>query len=319
MGTDEQRVTAPPARLFLGIDVGGTHVQAGVMTAEGSLIGRAYQPTGTATDRSADTVLGRIVRAALDACDSAGASVQQISGAGVATAGAVDAPRGVVIASPNLGWSDLPLRDMLQERLDRPVIIENDVNAAALAEWYAARAASGETGDLFAVWVGTGVGGGIIINGAIHHGAQHTAGEIGHLILVPGAPDGRRTVEDLCSRRGLRALLAEAEYAGASSLSAKDIAARWREGVPVVREHVDRAAALLGLAIANAVTLLAFDRVVIGGGMTEALGEEWLQEVRRSYAQHVFPPQLQGCRIAMTALTSDAGILGAARVAALRA
>ena len=308
--SDEASSRARP--LVIGLDVGGTHVQAGVVTQDGVILARAHRPTTAETDEAIDATLDGIAGAARDACMRAGVTLEQIAAIGVAAAGAIDAPRGVVHSSPNLGWTDLPLRDLLAERLARPVALENDVNAAALGEWHAA----GRGRDMLGVWAGTGVGGGLILQGRIHHGAQHTAGEIGHVIIEPDGAPGKRTVEDLCSRRGLRSVIAAAGYASAESLTAQGFAEAWRARDPIVAPAVDRAAELLGTAIANVVTLLAIDHVVIGGGMSEALGAPWIEAIAASFARDVFPKQLRSCRIEMTTLASDAGILGAARVAA---
>jgi glucokinase len=321
-----------PARedpFVVGVDVGGTNMQFGVVAAGGRVVGRAAAKTGAAD--GLDAVLDRIAAGVDAACRAAGLTRAETAAVGVACAGAVDLPRGVVITAPNLGWSNVPLADLLARRLDRPVVVENDVNGAAWGE-YSCGAGPG-TGDALGVWVGTGVGGAVIIGGRLHYGTFHTAGEIGQTVCVPPGDvhgDVRpRTVEDFCSRSGMSAIVEAALRRGASSAIARAgrpapsittevLRDAWEAGDALVAPIVNRGADLLGVAIANCVTLLAVDVVLLGGGMVESLGAPYVDRVRASFAANVFPSPLRACRILTTKLAADAGLVGAALLASAR-
>jgi glucokinase len=231
------------------------------------------------------------------------------------------------------------LRTILSKKLKRPVVVDNDVNGAVWGEFRLGAArprASGKSNrprralggnDVLGVWVGTGVGGGLVINGELFHGEFFTAGEVGWCTLYPGGKDGRRTVEDFCSRTGMARTIMQrikdfpksklldltdgtGEVTGSKQL-AKAFKARDRLAVEVVHEAAD----LLGIAIANYITVLSIDTVVVGGGVTEALGKPYLERIRRSFRTNVFPRRCADARLLMTELKDEAGIFGAALLA----
>ena len=170
----------------LGIDLGGTNMQFGVVDANGKVIGRAKKKTKA--EEGLEKVIDRLVDGANDAAKEAKLTLDQVQAVGIAAAGAIDTPNGVILESPNLGWRDVPFRDLLKKKLNRPVVLENDVNGAVWGE-YLLGAAKGR-GDCFGVWVGTGVGGGLVLNGKIYRGDFFTAGEVGHTVIDPHEPRG---------------------------------------------------------------------------------------------------------------------------------
>lgn len=302
-------------------DLGGTNMQVAVVDEMGRIVSRRHRPTDAG--RGPERIVADLAEALEEACAEAGGSTLALDAVGVAAAGAIDLDRGVVLVSPNLGWEDLPLRDMLAAAIERPVLLENDVNAATWGE-HRFGAGAGREGDALGVWVGTGVGGGLVLGGRIHHGDLSTAGEIGHTLIAPEAKPGARKIEDLCSRTAMLREIAAAlaSGAGASRLSASDaldgaaLARAFHDGDPLVRDVVDRAATHLGIAIANVVTLLSIRSVYLGGGVTESLGAEWVKRVAASFRAEVFPPELAaGCAILPTLLAADAGLVGAALAA----
>ncbi len=307
----------------IGIDLGGTNMQATVVDESNSIVGHAHR--STEPDGGQDQVVERIVQCANSACEAANLRIKDIAAVGVVAAGAIDMPRGLILEAPNLQWTDVPLRDILRDKLNRPVMLENDVNGAVWGEHHLG--AGNGRGDALGVWVGTGVGGGLVIADQIHHGEFSTAGEIGHTILIPDAPSGARTVEDLCSRTGLRrivnnelvqhtdSLLFAATGGDASKLTTRMLAEAYQRNDDYSVMLIDRSAQLLGMAIANWITMLAIDTVIIGGGMSEELGEPYLARIRESFAANVFPPRSRECRLLATQLAGDAGTLGAALLA----
>ena len=313
----------PAAAPVVGVDIGGTNMQIGVVDGTDALVGRAR--ARTEADRGVKHVVEVVADGIDRACDDAGLRTTDVRAAGVAVAGAIDVSRGAVLASPNLGWVDVPLRDLLAARLGVPVVVDNDVNGAVWAE-HRLGAGRGHD-DLLGVWVGTGIGGGLVLGGRLHHGPLFTAGEIGHTRITADGPPGRRTVEDHCGRRGMRAIIAE-ELPGhpesiipslvngdLAGLDTPELHRAYESGDELAVRVVDRGADLLGVAIANWITVLALDTVVVGGGITETFGEPYLRRVRAGFESAVFPEHCRACAVLMTALAADAGLLGAALLA----
>ncbi len=288
----------------VGIDLSATNLQFGVVDADNAIVGRARAKTQA--DQGRDHVIANVCAGVRAACDAAGITVDDVAAVGVAAAGAIDIPRGVILTAPNLHWQDVPLRDILAAELGRPVALDNDVNGAVWGEYHLG--AGRGKGDVLGVWVGTGIGGGLVLDGGLYHGDRFTAGEIGHTVIDPVGKPGARTVEDLCSRTALKRVL------GAQVTTAA-LAEAYHAGDPATCDVVNRSAELLGIAIANWVTLLSLDAVIIGGGITEALGEPYVKNIRASFDRDVFPDELRSCEIAVTTLAADAGLLGAALLA----
>ena len=288
----------------VGIDLSATNLQFGVVDADNAIIGRAR--ARTQADQGRDQVIANVCAGVRAACDAARITLDDVAAVGVAAAGAIDMPRGVILTAPNLHWQDVPLRDILRAELGRPVALDNDVNGAVWGEYHLG--AGRGKGDVLGVWVGTGVGGGLVLDGSLYHGDRFTAGEIGHTVIDPAGKPDERTVEDLCSRTALRRVLGE-------QLKTSAIAEAYRAGDPATCDTVNRSADLLGIAIANWVTLLSLDAVIIGGGITEALGEPYVKHIRESFDRDVFPDELRTCEISVTTLAADAGLLGAALLA----
>jgi glucokinase len=205
------------------------------------------------------------------------------------------------------------------------VVIDNDVNGAVWGEYHLG--AGDGRGDVLGVWVGTGIGGGLVLDGKLHHGEFFTAGEIGNTVIDPDGEPGRRTVEDLCSRRGMRAVLGDAlpshpdsilntlTDGGRQGLGMVELKTAYEQGDELTCRVIDRGADLLGIAIANWVTVLAMRTVFIGGGVTEALGEPYVNRIVEAFGADVFPDRCRACRFRMTRLQADAGLLGAALLA----
>jgi len=324
----------PASPLVVGIDLGGTNMQVGVVDARHRIIGREGKKTRA--HEGAATVVDRLCRAVAQACDDAGCSLRDISAIGIAAPGAMDIPRGIVLDAPNMRWRDFPLRDILRKRLRRPIVLDNDVNGAVWGEFCLGAAKAGRQRrrrsargncDMLGVWVGTGVGGGLVIGGNLFHGNFFTAGELGLTVLFPEGRQGRRTVEDWCSRTGMsRTIRSQLKQYPKSVLhdltdrtgritGSKQLAKACRARDTLALRVVNEAADLLGVAIANVVTLLSVDTVVLGGGVTEALGRPFVDRVRRAFRRNVFPDRCAGARLVMSTLLDDAGLLGAALLA----
>ena len=189
----------PASPPVIGVDLSATNLQFGVVASTGEIIGRTRGKTEA--NLGLDQVIDNVVKGIGEACEAAGVTLDEIGAVGIASAGAIDMPRGVILNAPNLGWIDVPLRDMLQDKLGRAIVLDNDVNGAVWGE-YRLGAGRGR-GDLLGVWVGTGIGGGLVLNGHVYHGSMFTAGEIGHTVITPHGAPGERVLEDHSSRSGM--------------------------------------------------------------------------------------------------------------------
>jgi glucokinase len=315
-------VRSETARPFAGVDLGGTNIQIGIVSPENEVSGRVKLKTRAS--EGVDAVLDRLEEGVRTACEEVGVGVDDLGGVGVGAPGAVDPLRGVVGIAVNLGWRDVPLAKLLGDRLGVPVSIENDVNAAVYAEW---RMGAGRGADhLLGVWLGTGVGGGLVLNGQLHEGHFLSAGEIGHIVLRPES-ERRRTVEDLCSRTAVVKRIAKAIEDGRESIvdeltkgnpgkaKSKVIGKAWEAGDELVLEIAEETAGYLGLAIANIVTLLSIERVVLGGGLGEVLGQTFADMVAERAREYVFPEAAKAMQVVPSDLEDNAGLLGAAECA----
>ena len=307
--------------LTIGIDLGGTKMQAGLVDARNRVLGECRRKTRG--EEGLKSVVDRLVETARRACEEAGVEFSRVAAVGVGAPSAIDHEKGIVIKAVNLGWTDVPFRDMLRKAFGRPVSLDNDVNVAA---WGESRLGCAQgIKDVIAAWVGTGIGGGLILGGELHRGHFFTAGEIGQTVIAPSAPPGQRTVEEVCSKTGivhmLRGLLAASDDSKLAemlrqgpkvSVGSSAIAAEFEAGHPVVTSVIEHAADRLGLVLANIATVLSPEAVVLGGGLTESLGKPWIARVRGSFDRWVFPDTLRAVRILPSRLGDHAGMLGAA-------
>ncbi len=312
-----------PSPYYLGVDLGGTNIQCGLVQG-GKVLAR--DGAKTKASEGSDAVIARLAKLCDKVCDSGGVKRAQVKGLGIGAPGAVDIDKGVVLKAGNLGWDNFPLAKVLEKELKLPVVVDNDVNVAAWGE-HQAGAGKGHR-DLFAIWVGTGVGGGLILDNRLFHGVHHTAGEVGHTLLRADGGLGRRTVEDLASRTNMVNLLVQLIEGGHKSvipelvggdlsrIRSKILAQALKKDDPLTVEVVRQAATYIGTSIAGMVTMLSLPCVVVGGGATEALGKRWMDWVRAAFDRHVFPQELRRCVLVPSALNDNAGVVGAAMLAA---
>ncbi|MBC9732144.1 ROK family glucokinase [Nocardioides marmotae] len=309
--------------LTCGVDVGGTKIAAGVVDSEGTILEQA-RVESPATDAEAieDAIAGLVLDLR---------TRHEITAVGVGAAGYVDKARAVVMFAPNIAWRDVPLKAELEQRVELPVVVENDANAAAWGEFVFG--AGHDVDDLMLVTVGTGIGGGIVLDGQLHRGAFGAGAEIGHLRVVP---DGVRCG---CGNRGCfeqyasgSALVRDARAAAVEgSLAARDLLARAggdalaitgpliteaaRAGDPFAVASLAELGRWLGEGIASLATVLDPAVVVVGGGVSEA-GELLLGPIRTAFMAELpargHRPTLE---IRRARLGNRAGLIGAADLA----
>ncbi len=308
---------------FLGIDLGGTNVQIGVVSAEGEVLSRAKRKTQSEEGR--DAVLDRIVEGCEEACAEAKTKISEIAAVGMGVPGPVDPDTGVVFEAVNLQWKDEPLAKMMTDRLGPPVFLDNDVNVAVYGEWRHGAAVGAN--NLLGAWIGTGVGGGLILNGKPFYGHFLTAGELGHMVLDQDNPPGVRTVEHNCSRTAMCNRVRQLIDAGRSSIvpdlvdgklhkiKSRTIAEAYNSKDELVVEIVHDAASRLGIMVGSLTTLLSLEMIVLGGGLTEAIGEPWVEKVRAAAHDVAFPAVCRGVKVVASTLEDNAGVVGAAIIA----
>ena len=191
---------AKNSNLYFGIDLGGTNIQAAIYDIKKQEI-IVRDGTKTKAIEGSDAVLGRIEKLCKKLLEKSELKSDDIAGLGIGAPGAIDFDHGLVLDAPNLGWVDYPLQKELGKRMDFPVVIDNDVNVGAWGE-YKAGAGKGYD-EQMSIFVGTGVGAGLIIHGKLYQGTGHTAGEIGHTVIRGDAPLGQRTLENVGSRSNI--------------------------------------------------------------------------------------------------------------------
>ncbi len=316
-------LTSPELPLAVGVDIGGTKVVAGLVDANGQVLATARRSTPGRDVLAVEVTIAAVVDELAHAAPDAPV--------GVGAAGFVSADGGTVLFSPHLAWRREPLRQGLSERIGRKVLVDNDANGAAWAEWRFG-AGRGET-HLVCVTLGTGIGGGLVLHGRLERGRYGIAGEFGHMVLVPG---GLRCE---CGNRGCweqyasgNALGREArELAAAGSPSVAGILERAggdpaaivgslvtdaaRDGDPAAVELLAEVGAWLGVGLANLAAALDPGTLVVGGGVCEA-GDLLLEPARQAFARQLtgrgFRPK---ARIRAAELGPLAGMVGMADLA----
>ena len=315
----------------VAIDVGGTKALAGVVDGDGSVRSRVWLPSGDLVGQPGK-LFDRLASGAGAAAAEADLPFEDIDVIGVCVPGPLDATRSVVAMAPNLGWVDLAVRAELQRRLPtKRVFVENDVRAAALSEHRLGAGRGFESA--LAVFVGTGVGGGMVLDGDLYHGAHGGAGEIGHMVVRAGGPRcgcgragclealagrdavARYVAEDV--RRGRRTVLSEIVHGDLRTLSSRDLAAAIALSDAVALRAARRSARYVGLAIGGLVNLLDPAIVIVGGGIAEALGERYLEFAKEIAERQILDADAREVPIVGSTLGADAGLLGAALTAFL--
>jgi glucokinase len=304
--------------LTLGVDIGGTDVKLGILSAQGEILERGKIPTRAGEGPPA--VATRVA----EWLRSQSHLAQSVTAVGVGCAGLIDGARGWLYTSPNLpGWTGIPLASIFEEKLDRPVTIENDANSAAYGEHR--KGAGAGTKNFVALTLGTGVGGGVVLDGELYRGSAGFAGEIGHHVIDLNGPVCG------CGKRGcLEALIkAQAIVDRALALARAQGVERpsWDERLTV--EAIFRAAScgdelaagvfdetgrLLGIGLSNIIHIFDPDAIAIGGGVAGA-GDFLLEPARATVRDSYMDGAMSHVRIVPALLGNTASFIGAALLA----
>ena len=314
-------------KFILGVDLGGTNIVVGAMPEDGSReIAVRSEPTHA--QRGAEGVVDRIValiaQTMSDVIVKEKAQATDFLGIGVGAPGPLDREKGIVVIAPNLGWINFPLRDAISSRIRLPVTLDNDANCATVGEWWrgAARGARNAVG----ITIGTGIGGGVILDGQLYHGSSDVAGEIGHTTIdstgryckcgnygcleayASGTAIAARAREAL--ERDEASALRTMVDGDLTRLTAATVYQAAHDGDALAREIVHDTARFLGTGIGNILNILNPDVVVLTGGVTKA-GELLFEPLRAEVKRRAFRPAVAACRIVPGELDGSAGMVGA--------
>jgi glucokinase len=312
---------------ILGIDLGGTKVLAAVMDRDGKIIARARAKTRAWRDD--EGVFRTVAQTGHRALEKAGVDPDHLAAVGIGAPGPIDFGTGTIIETANLRFKNFPLGPRVAEEFSRPAIVENDVNAGTYGE-FRAGAAQGAA-DVLGLFVGTGIGGGLILNGALYRGFSKSAGEVGHIVVEAGGPrcgcGNRGCLEAVASRAAMTRDIRKAMkrgYRGAASkalgketdhLSGKELKAAYDSGDQLVKRIIHRAAKFIGVGIGSLLNVLGLEMVVLGGGVVEAFGNDFVDRIERVARDIAFDINSRDVKITRAALGDDAGVIGSAMLA----
>jgi glucokinase len=316
-------------RYIIGVDLGGTNIVVATVAEDGSAIyGVRSEPTRA--EEGSEAVIARIASLARDSMAEAervaGVLPGRVAGVGIGAPGPLDRQRGLVLLTPNLGWTDFPLRRLVSDALGGlPATLDNDANCAVYGEWWVGAATGAKI--LIGITIGTGIGGGIVIDGEIFHGASDVAGEIGHTTIDS---TGRRCkcgnygcLEAYASGPAIAARAVEGVEAGAETrlseyvggdlarITAQTVYQAAHDHDEYALEVVRDTAKFLGAGVANLLNIFNPDTFVILGGVTLA-GDHLFVPLQAEIKRRAFKPAVEACRVLAGTLPGTAGVFGAA-------
>ncbi len=307
--------------IYVGIDLGGTNIAAGIVGESGKLLHKKSIPTGA--DRDALAVIKDMAQVAMDVVAENGYTMDDVVSVGIGSPGSVDKAKGELVYANNLPFSHTPMRAEMQKYINKPIYIDNDANCAAWAE--AMAGATKGVDDSIAITLGTGVGGGIVVNGKLYSGFNFIGGELGHTVIaVDGEPCS-------CGRKGCWEAYASAtalirqtkraaeahkdskmwNYTKDGKFSGRTAFLAAKDGDKAAQEVVDNYVKYVGCGIANMINIFQPEVLVVGGGVANE-GDNLLNPVREYVKKETYAKDIKACRIEKAYLGNDAGIIGAA-------
>ena len=313
---------------IIGVDLGGTNIVVGAMSADGKHH-HAMRSIPTSAELGAEGVADRIVGliegVILDTIQQTKAQRRDFIGVGIGAPGPLDRDKGIVIVAPNLGWRNFPLRDRIGERLNLPATLDNDANCATVGEWWQG-AARGAT-NVIGMTIGTGIGGGLILDGKLFHGSSDVAGEIAHTTIdlngrhckcgnygcleaYASGPAIATRAREVLVREETASLLPSLVDGRLEAITAETVYRAAQKGDAVASEIVRDTARYLGAGIANLLNILNADVVVVAGGVTQA-GDALFVPLRAEVRRRAFRPAVDATQIVPGTLPGTAGVVGA--------
>lgn len=316
-------------KLYVGIDLGGTNIGAGIVDGDGNILIKGEVATGAS--RPFEEVIEDMAGLIEDLMEQGEYTISDIEAIGIGSPGSIDREKGVVVSANNLGWRYAPVREELQKHIDLPVYLENDANVAGLAESVAGVCKGAK--NSVTITLGTGVGSGIIIDGKPYIGSHGVGAELGHIIVhVDGIQcncgnkgcleryasatalirEGRKAAEE-----NPNSLIAKSVDGDLDKINAKVVIDAAKAGDEKALEIFETYIYYLTMGIVTTVNMLDPSVIAIGGGVSRA-GDFLLDALRESVAEHTFYKDIESSNIYLSELGNDAGIIGAAMLGSIK-
>lgn len=313
-------------RHYVGVDLGGTNLQAAVIDTEsGSILCQSRSPTYAQEGQEA--VIQRMTQLIREVIAKSGIPIAELAGVGIGVPGTPDIDEGVILFLTNLPgqWRDVPLQAIMQDQVRLPVALINDARAITLGEWVFGAGQGADTLACFAI--GTGIGGGLVLNGRLHLGIGGTAGEFGHQVVemdgLPCGCGGRGCLELYASGPAIAAMGVKAVMHGHTTrigemvgynlnrITAEVVVQAAREGDRIATEILQRAGTYLGIAVSNVVGTVSPQRVIFAGGVAQA-GDLLLNPLLKTVSERVHVVPVNQIEFSLSSLGTTAGLVGAA-------
>ncbi len=314
-----------PARdLWIGFDLGGTKMLAALCDERMEVIARKRK--STKGHEGAEAGIDRVKNTIEKVVEEAGVSLNRVAGIGIGCPGPLDLNEGIVLQTPNLGWKNVPICELLEKEFSIPTVLVNDVDAGVYGEYRLGAAQKAQC--VVGLFPGTGIGGGCVYNGQILRGPKLSCFEVGHMRVVPEGDFcgcGRRgCLETIASRLAISSEVAKAAYRGQapnllelagtdlSNIRSGVLAEAIEKGDKIVEKIVRNAAKHLGVAAGGLINLLCPDVILLGGGLVEALPKLYIEEVRKAAEDYSMPAYHDSFKVVAATLGDDAAAKGAA-------
>ncbi len=310
----------------IGVDLGGTKIYAAVVDKNGKIIATAKKKTKA--ECGFKQVATRISKCIFKAAENAKLNFEkQVLTIGIGSPGPLDLKKGEVIETPNLKWKNAPLKKELEKLTGKKVVVDNDANVGLIGE-HAFGAGKGAQ-HVVGLFIGTGVGGGVIVDGKPLHGFNENAGELGHMIMNPNGPKcgcgNYGCLEAYASRTAIERKIRIAEMKGTSTkvfeqdrdkkIRSKKLANAFKKGDSAVTKAIEQSATYIGYGVASLLNIFNPEVVILGGGVVEAIGEPYVDIVRKVAEKNVFKVALRNVKIVPAMLGDNSAALGAAVLA----
>ncbi len=314
------------SRYYIGVDLGGTKILTGAVNKKGKLV--SHYKTPTYSEQGPEQVISRINKAIKKAIKEANLKKKDIDAIGIGAPGQIDTNKGVVIKAQNLkDWVNINLKKEVENAFNIKTFINNDVNMGTIGEFVKGAGKKSKNG--IAIFIGTGIGGGIVINNELYKGAGGYAGELGHVIIDINSNKmcscgNRGCFEVLASRTALSENIVNEIKQGRKSIvtklcenftkhvKSKVISKAYEQNDLLTHEMIEKECFYIGVALANYINVFNPDTIVLGGGLMEAMGHELLPKINRYTLEFAFTTSYKNCKIKVAALGDYSAIIGAA-------
>lgn len=314
---------------YCGIDLGGTKIFSLICDEQGNVLAR--KKVKTQASSGFDKVFANIVTCYGELLKKSEVSDSEISRVGLGVPSAVNTDTGMLLSACNLGWENIPLARLLSERINKSVVMDNDVNLGVYGEYSFGKAKQFKS--VYGIFAGTGVGGGHICNGTINRGRNFTAGEVGHMVVKINGPEcncgNRGCLEAIAGKAGIIKYLKKQEAKNATKTMLSEVSPEWRKmvgssalkecyekGDPLVVKAINRSAEALGIAGANIINLIGVEALIFGGGVIEEMSSIMLPIIEENMTKYSIAGGADGVETIVSQLGDDAVALGAAWYAA---